>query len=341
MSGIGRAVSAIGRAVSANGEALISDSSIIDSSIIDAVRSRVRVSVTVASLLAFCLLTAACSTGSDTAATTSTAIPTTLPLSDFAPEECVSRGWAQEPLLADTLAVDQSLPIESLPDVPQVRAMGIVVGCFDRNTLVQAFDAAQSPFDFSTASAECIADILISNQSGAGFIGVGAYTQGTPPTVTEVDLKTDTVAVLTACVPPSAYGYGVVLAPFLNSAQNGAVDVACVDRAYNEQADGPEFWGASFDQEAMGITTEDGNRVLFEPGLYCVSFGTAYAASVKADLGQDLSAATVACMDRQLAIDEAVEVLVTTGSNQELINQAAELCFTVEERSIFGLESGE
>ena len=300
-----------------------------------------RVPTVSASLLVLCLVAAACSTGGETAATTTTAAPTTVPLSDFAPEECVGRGWAQEPLLADTLAVDSSLPIESLPDVPQVRAMDIVVGCFDRTALVQAFDAAQTPFDFPTASAECMADILISNQSGAGFIGVGSFTQGTPPTITEVDVKTDTVAVLTACVPPSAYGYGVVLAPFLNSAQNGAVDVACADRAYNEQADGPEFWGASFDQEAMGISTEAGNRVLFEPGFYCVSFGTAYAASVKADLGEDLSAQTVACMDRQLAIDEAVEVLVTTGSNQELVSQAAELCFTAEERSTFGLESGE
>lgn len=307
---------------------------------LDSVRERAGGAGLLKVLLVLSLVAASCSSGSDAATTTTTAAPSTVPLSDFTAEECVPRGWAQEPLLADTLAVDPSLPLDSLPDEPQVRAMDIVVGCFDRATLVQAFDSAVTPFEFSTASAECMADSLISNQSGAGFIGVGAYTQGTPPTITEVDIKTPTVAVLAACVPPSAYGYGVVLAPFLNSAQNGAVDVACADRAYNEQADGTEFWSASFDQEAMGITTEDGNRVLFEPGFYCVSFGTAYAASVKADFDEDLSAATVACMDRQLALDEAVEVLVTTGSNQDLINQSAELCFTAEERATFGLDSG-
>ncbi|MFT7601800.1 MAG: hypothetical protein ACI8TP_004763 [Acidimicrobiales bacterium] len=290
-------------------------------------------------LAVLAVIAGACSSGSG--GTTASSAPSTVPLSSFAPEECIEKGWAQEPLLAESLAVDPTLELDTLPDVEEIKAMDVVVGCFNRDQMVAAFDGTTAPFEISTPSAECMADVIISNMSGAAFVGVFAYTQDQKPDITEVDIRTPTVSVLVACVPPVNFGYGVVLAPFLKSNQNGAVDVACAERSYNEQADGVEFWGASYDQRVLDDNGEATNRILYEPGLYCVSFGTAYAASVSVDTGEDLSAATVACIDRQLALDEAVDVLLSTGSNQELINAAAQGCLSPEERAVFGLESGE
>lgn len=280
------------------------------------------------------VILAACAGGGAEEAVTTTQ---TLALSEFPPETCVQQGWEQEPLLAETLAVDPAIPIESLPDVEQLRAMDIVVGCFDRDTLVQAFDAIQTPFDFPPASAECLADGMINNQSGAAFLGFGSYTNDTAPTLTEVDLRTDTVAILEACVPPTAWAYGVAVAPYFANGQNAAVDTPCVDRNYLESLDTAEFWGASYDQIVGDQNIEPINRILFEPALVCVSYGQAYAASVKGDSGEDLSASTVACMDNQLAQTGAVDQFIATGSNQDLIDAAALACLTDEERITFGL----
>ena len=279
----------------------------------------------------------ACGGGEQEAVTTTQ----TLALSEFPPETCVQQGWAQEPLLAETLAVDPAIPIESLPDVEELRAMDIVVGCFDRETLIQAFDGIQTPFDFPLASAECLADGMINNQSGAAFLGFGAYTNDTAPSLTEVDLRTDTVAILDACVPPAAWAYGVAVAPYFANGQNAAVDTPCIDRNYQETLDTAEFWGASYDQIVGDQNIEPINRILYEPALVCVSYGQAYAASVKGDSGEDLSASTVACMDNQLAQTGAVDQFIATGSNQDLIDQAALDCLTDDERITFGLSVDE
>lgn len=276
------------------------------------------------------VVAASCGSGTE-----SDSAPSTVPLSEFPPETCVTSGWAQDPALG-ILADAPETPIESLPDDQQIQAMNVVIGCFDATELAASFDGVTTPFDMPPSSAECLAQNMVDRQDGAAFLGFNAYTQGSPPAVTEVDLRPATVGVLAACVPPNALAYGLVLRPFLESEQNEAVDRPCVDRSYLEQTDPSELWGASFDQRVLGQSTEASNRIVYEPGLRCVSFGLAYAASVKADTGVDLSATTVGCMDQVLGQKNAVDELILTGSNQDLITDAANECMTPEERQTFG-----
>jgi hypothetical protein len=279
------------------------------------------------------VIAAGCSSSEEPAAE---APASTLPLAAFPPEECITRGWEQEPTLT-VLADDPETPIETLPDAQQVRAMDIVVGCFDRATLAGSFAQIQTPFPVPESSADCLAGLMIENQSGAAFLGFSAYIADEPPMVTTVDLRSPTVAVLAGCVPPTALAYSMVLQPFLEGAQNGAVNRSCVERGYMEQTDPVKFWGASYDIVVLDQSIEPNNRIVYEPGFDCVSFGTAYALSVQSETGASLSSNTVACIDQYLDQVDAVESLVTTGSNQTQIDEAALTCLSPDEKVTFGI----
>ncbi len=303
------------------------------------IRALVTRALVTRALMTLPLLAGACSgSGSaddeDAAPTTST----TLALSEFAPEECVERGWAQEPLLV-ALNENPETPLETLPDDQQVRAMDIVIGCFDPATLASSFAQIQSPFPVTQESADCLAGLMVENQSGAAFLGFNAYVADEPPPVASVDLRSPTVAVMTGCLPPTAVAYGVVLQAFLADEQNGAVDRSCVERNYSEQADATAFWAASYDIVVMDQNIEPNNRLVYEPGFACVSFGAAYGLSVLADTGESLSVGTTTCIDQYLDQVDAVDVLITTGSNQALIDEAALTCLSREEKVTFGLEA--
>jgi hypothetical protein len=52
-----------------------------------------------------------------------------------------------------------------------------------------------------------------------------------------------------------------------------------------------------------------------------------------------LSVGTTTCIDQYLDQVDAVDVLITTGSNQALIDEAALTCLSREEKVTFGLEA--